>query len=324
MGGDGIDDLREVDPRCIWPNEARDFTPWLAANINHLTKALPFDLESIQVETEVNGGYVDITATVAGSNTGVIIENQLEETDDDHLARILTYAASYDARIIIWIAADFVERHRLVLNRLNKDTTGNLAFYGVQLRVFKIDGSDPATLFDPIIQPTSTSGDTYRRNPKIAPQDERYKGFFQTIVDELSRGDVFEYETIRRKRSWFEFNTDLEGVSYVAAFTPRTTARVELHIRCWIGSNHQIYEYLVDRKQEIEDKLSEPLKWEQRDRHYGHWHLVALYKPGSIDSADEELTELNAWMIEKLAKLKRVFDLYLDDLGRLKPLPARE
>lgn len=306
------DDLREVDPRCIWPNEARDFTPWLAANINHLTKVLPFDLESIQVETEVNGGYVDITATVAGSGTRVIVENQLEESDDDHLVRIQTYAAAHDARIIIWVAKDFGQQHQQIINWMDSNTRSGVAFYGFRVRAFKKGKSKPDPFFDLVIQPTKP---VRTGNPNIAPSNDRYKDFFQGIVDELSRRDVFEYETIRRKRSWFEFNTDLKGVSYVAAFTPRTTARVEVHIRCWIASSHQMYEYLADRKQEIENELNEPLKWEQRDRHYGHWHLIALYKPGSIDSPEEELSELSDWMVEKLAKLKQVFDSYLVDLA---------
>ena len=313
MPVDDLNDVEEVDPRCIWPNEARDFTPWLAANINSLTKVLPFDLEMIQVETEVDAGYVDITATVAGNNTRVIIENQLEETDDDHLARILAYAATYDARIIIWIATDFAERHRLVLNRLNRNTTGDLAFYGVQLRTFRIGRSKPAPLFDLVIQPTATLSGIYRRNSNIAPEDDRHKDFFQAIVDELSKREVFDYETIRDTKSWFEFNSTLNGVTYVAAFTTRSTARVKLHIRCRIKPNHRIFEYLSKHGQEIEVKLGESLTWEERSRGIQHRHLIALYKPGSIDSPEEELSELSDWMIEKLAKLKQVFDPHLDD-----------
>ena len=313
MPTDDLEDVEEVDPRSIWQNEARDFTPWLAANIDRITKNLSFDLESIQIETEVNGGYVDITASVAGSKTRVIIENQLEETDDDHLARILTYAATYDARIIIWVAPNFLERHRRILNWMNRNTTRDLAFYGVQVRVLKIGGSDPAPLFELAVEPTSAPTSPRTRNSNIAHEDDRYPSFFQTIVDELSRQGVFEYETVRSKQSWFEFNTGLDGITYVAAFTTRSTARVKLHIRCRIKGNHQWFEYLSVRRLDIEDKLGEPLNWEERSRGNQHRHLIGLYKPGSMDSPEDELSELSDWMIEKLAKLKRVFDPYLDD-----------
>ncbi|KJS11851.1 MAG: hypothetical protein VR67_11765 [Peptococcaceae bacterium BRH_c8a] len=32
--------LEEVDPRRIWSNEARDFTPWLKENIGQLAQVL--------------------------------------------------------------------------------------------------------------------------------------------------------------------------------------------------------------------------------------------------------------------------------------------
>ncbi len=313
MGDDDIDEFEEVDPRSIWQNEARDFTPWLASNIRQLNKHLPFDLASTEIETEIDGKYVDITATVAGSDTRVIIENQLEESDDDHLVRMQAYAAAHDAQIIIWVARNFSQQHQQIINWINSNTRAGVAFYGFRVRAFKKGKSKPDPFFDLVIQPTKP---VRTRNPNIAPSNDRYKDFFQGIVDELSRRDVFEYETVRSKKSWFEFNTSFGGITYVAAFTPRSTVRVELHVRCWVGSNHLAYEYLVDRKREIEDRLDDPLRWERRDRHYGHWHLVALYQPGSIDSSEEDLSELSTWMVEKLAKLKHVFNPYLDDLPR--------
>ena len=137
MDAEDFEDLREVDPRCIWPNEARDFTPWLAANIERLTKDLPFDLETLQIETEIDGQYADITATVAGSDTRVIIENQLEDSDDDHLVRIQSYAAKHDAQVIIWVAKDFSEQHRQIVNWMNSKTVAGVALYGFRVRAFK-------------------------------------------------------------------------------------------------------------------------------------------------------------------------------------------
>ena len=313
MDIDNLDDFEEVEPRSIWSNEARDFTPWIAANLDRLSKILPFELQLVEIEAQLSSGFADITAQVTDSQTKVIIENQLEETDDDHLARLLTYAASYDAQIIIWISTKFTERIRQTLNWLNRNAGNNPAFYGIRLRVLKTAESRHAPLFDIVVEPTGSER-LRSQNAGIAPDDNRYKRFFQTIVDELSRRDVFKYETVRSKKSWFEFNTNLDGITYVVAFTTRSTARAELHVRCWKGSNHQAYEDLLHRKREIENELSEPLKWEQRDRHYGHWHLIALYKPGSIDSPEDELSELSTWMVEKLAKLKQVFDPYLDKI----------
>ncbi len=47
--------LQSVDLRTIWPDEARDFTPWLAQaeNLRRLSVALNLELELDRVEVAV-------------------------------------------------------------------------------------------------------------------------------------------------------------------------------------------------------------------------------------------------------------------------------
>ena len=44
--------LDEVSVREVWPDEAHDFTPWLAENPEHLSKALHMD--SLRAEVYVD------------------------------------------------------------------------------------------------------------------------------------------------------------------------------------------------------------------------------------------------------------------------------
>lgn len=53
----------------------------------------------------------------------MIIENQLGNSDGDHLGRLLIYAAGKDADTVIWIAKDFEDEHWLVLQWLNRCST---------------------------------------------------------------------------------------------------------------------------------------------------------------------------------------------------------
>ena len=103
--------LEPVDLRTIWPDEARDFTPWLAQeeNLRRLSDALNLELELDRVEVAVGPYSADIVATDASSNSKVVIENQLEKTNHDHLGKVLTYASGLEARILIWIAKKFTE-----------------------------------------------------------------------------------------------------------------------------------------------------------------------------------------------------------------------
>ena len=79
-----IGKLEQVALREIWPNEALDFTVWLAENLDFLGETLDMDLSLVEREAAAGPFSADILAEDA-SGSSVIIENQLERTDHDHL-----------------------------------------------------------------------------------------------------------------------------------------------------------------------------------------------------------------------------------------------
>ena len=93
--------LKEItDLRSIWPHEALNFTPWVAENVELLADAVGFDITVDETESSVGDFNVDIYASETGTDRKIIIENQLEDTDHDHLGqhrrkyRISVYIAS--------------------------------------------------------------------------------------------------------------------------------------------------------------------------------------------------------------------------------------
>ena len=93
--------IEKVALRDVWPNEATDFTPWLADHITELGDALGIALETRERESPVGGRSLDILATDSSSGRPVIIENQLAYSDGDHLGRLLIYAAGKDADVVV-------------------------------------------------------------------------------------------------------------------------------------------------------------------------------------------------------------------------------
>ena len=85
--------LEEVDPRDVWTDEARDFTPWLSKpeNLIQLSKTLDLELDLEGIEVPVGFYKADIVANDNTSNRRVVIENQLGKTDHDHLGKVITY-----------------------------------------------------------------------------------------------------------------------------------------------------------------------------------------------------------------------------------------
>ena len=82
--------LEKVPVRDVWEHEAHDFTPWLAENLSELGEALGLDLDDVQYEEEASVGSYSVDILVKGveGDRPVIIENQLEKTNHDHLAMV--------------------------------------------------------------------------------------------------------------------------------------------------------------------------------------------------------------------------------------------
>ena len=124
--GPDLATIQKVNLREVWPNEATEekgFTPWLAENIGRLGDALGMRLEVEAREAPVGSFSLDILARDQ-DNRQVVIENQLEATDHTHLGQLLTYAAGFDANVIVWIAKNFRDEHRDALDLLKPSYRG--------------------------------------------------------------------------------------------------------------------------------------------------------------------------------------------------------
>ena len=93
--------LEKISPKKQWAHEAHDFTPWLAENIQELGDVIGYDLELVDREVPVGPYFADILAKDMNSDTKVVIENQLEKTNHDHLGKCLTYTSVLDAKVVV-------------------------------------------------------------------------------------------------------------------------------------------------------------------------------------------------------------------------------
>lgn len=102
---ENIGRLTEVDVRELWLHEQYDFSNWLAkeSNLNYLNDILGLTLIDVDKEVYVGSYRCDLVAKDETTNTTVIIENQLENTNHDHLGKIITYASGLGAKVIVWI-----------------------------------------------------------------------------------------------------------------------------------------------------------------------------------------------------------------------------
>ena len=109
-----------------------------------MSSTVGIELELIETESSVGSFNVDIYAQEAGTGRRVIIENQLEDTNHDHLGKIITYAAGKDAQAVIWIVRRARDEHRQAIEWLNAHTDDDVAFFLVE-----IESGRSATLTPP-------------------------------------------------------------------------------------------------------------------------------------------------------------------------------
>lgn len=145
--------LVEVSLREAWNHEAHSFTPWLAENLDKLSKVIGIPLEFEEREVAVGTFSADILARNPQDDSLVLIENQLESTDHSHLGQIMTYLAGLHAHTIIWIAADFREAHLSALKWLNENTVEPFSFFAVKVKAVRIGDSSIAPMFEVVGRP---------------------------------------------------------------------------------------------------------------------------------------------------------------------------
>lgn len=313
--------LEPVDIRSLWKHEERDFTPWLAANIDQLSELLGVSIVVDQTEQKVGGYELDILGHIEESEAVVIIENQLEATDHGHLGQLITYAAGLDAAIIIWVATEARDEHRSAIEWLNNHTDEKVSFFLVRPEVFRIDNSKPAIRFQLEASPSEFG----RRLREVvakedAPRHEFRRKFWEDLLQHLaSNGHPWAKGRNTTKDSWISSSVGRSGIG--ANVSMAQGSRIRLEVYCSSDPDKQLFQKMFSHKEDIEVKFpGEEVKWERLDDAAAS--RVAVYRPYDKEQAAEDTPhrkELFAWIARHLATVRAVAKQYLVDRQDVTP-----
>jgi hypothetical protein len=298
-------EIKSVNVRQIWPNEQTDFTPWLFDNIDKLGQALGMDLEAQEREADVGEFSLDIRAKDLGTGRTVIIENQLTETDHDHLGKLLTYAGGFDARVLVWIAKELRDEHRKALEWLNEHTGSDVDCFGVVIEVIRIDDSRPAFNFKPVVFPNEWKKGKTEPPGVTSPKAEAYRQYFQGLIDELRTKYKFTGAKVGQPQNWYSFSSGVPGLVFSNSFAQGAKVRAEMYID--LGDkdrNKKLFDRLFADKTAIEREYGGSLAWERIDNKRAS--RIAVYRGGSIDDSIETRAEIQQWSVDNLLKLRKV------------------
>ena len=159
--------MKRANVREAWAHEAHEFTPWLAENLDCLSTELGIDdLELEGTEVTVGPYYADIVARIPQDGSVVLIENQLERANLQHLGQVLAYLAGLEAKIVVWVATGFDESHLSAIRWLNNHTEDPFAFFAVRVSVVRIGDSPLAPVFEVIERPKRVGPESRGDYPK--------------------------------------------------------------------------------------------------------------------------------------------------------------
>lgn len=294
--------MEPVPIRLVWPHEEHNFTPWLADNFDYLNDALDLDMEVIGQEEDVLGaGRADIIAR-SGSDV-VIIENQLENSDDDHFVRMLHYAANRGATQIVWVAGGFTEKHQEILGWLNR--MGGIDIYCVEVSAWRI-----ADAVAPMFRQVVPSNWQAAHTPAERIERLEYRAYYRPLMLRLAEAGLVQVPEpgwdVHASFRWF--STELPDVYFGLVYGYEDNKTQAFLLANSDADKQPAFEALWNQRSAIEEEMGMELEWVEEENGDA-W--VGISTSGSLSDGLSERAVTLEWMWDNLTALRKALTPYL-------------
>lgn len=305
-----IGKLAEVDVRELWKHEQYDFSEWLAKedNIEYLNDILGLTLVDVDKEVFVGPYRCDLVAKDETSGITVVIENQLEGTNHDHLGKIVTYASGLNAKTMVWIVKDAKEEHRAAIEWLNNNTNSDINFFLIEIHAYKIGDSEPAPMFEVIEKPNDFVKHSKAPNADKElnkSQSERlifWEQFNQVVI---SRGKPFNLRKATTDH-WYDIAL---GTSDAHVSIDLISKNNYVVVEVYINDKKELFDSLYKNKAAIEEKLGFEMVWDRLDNKKAS--RIKYQIPGLDFDDHSNYEELMNRVIDIAVKVRDVFSSYV-------------
>ena len=310
MGAMKLGKLEEVDIRQLWSHEQYGFSEWLSKpdNIELLNEVIGITLSDVEKEVYVGAYRCDLVGVDETTGDKVIIENQLEASDHDHLGKIITYASGLDAKVVVWIVKEAREEHRSAIEWLNNNTSEKLNFFLIEVHAYRIGDSLCAPKFEIVEKPNGfiknakTQSGTGEYSKSQSERIEFWSRFNEILTE---RGKPFNARKATTD-NWYDVAIGTCGVHVSLTLVNRDKfVGCELHI----SDDKELFDKLFSQKTEIEEKLGFEPEWQRLE---GKKASRILYKIKGLDFNDHSnYDSLMNEMIDKAILFSKVFKGYV-------------
>lgn len=303
--------LEKQELRDLWKHEAHGFTRWLAENLDFISETIGVPLNLVEREASAGPFSADILAEDDQGHP-VIIENQLEQTDHDHLGKLITYMSNFDAKVAIWITKSPRPEHEKAVHWLNETLPADTAFYLLKVEAYKIGNSDPAPLLTIIAGPSAESKQIGGQKKELAERHILRLEFWKQLL-EISKSKTRLFERISPgKDSWINVGAGRSGLTY--AFVIRMQdAQVEFYIdRMKVEENKAFFDALFREKSKIEATFGSALDWQRLDARRSCRIRYVVEGHGLLDR--EFWPTLQEQMVDAMVRLHKAFEPWVHNI----------
>ncbi|WP_035770827.1 DUF4268 domain-containing protein [Butyrivibrio sp. FCS006] len=302
--------LQEVDIRKLWNHEQYDFSEWLSKseNLEQLNETIGITLSEVEKEVYVGSYRCDLVGIDETTGDKVIIENQLETSNHDHLGKIITYASGLDAKVVVWIVREAREEHRSAIEWLNNNTSEKLNFFLIEIHAYQIGDSLCAPKFEVVEKPNGfikyvkSQNGSGEYNKSQGERIEFWTRFNEVLIE---RGKPFN---VRKATSdhWYDVAIGKTGVHVSMTLVNKEGV---IGIELYIHDNKELFDNLYAQKDEIEAKLNLKPEWQRLD---GKKASRIIYRIQGLNFDDHSNYDyLMNEMIDKAVLFTNVFKQYV-------------
>lgn len=310
-----IQKIARIPLREAFRHEALDFTRWLEENIDVLNDVLDITLSNAEREQAAGDFSVDIVAE-DDSGAKVIIENQLEKSDHDHLGKVITYLVALEAKTAIWIVSDPRPEHVSAITWLNESSTAS--FYLLKLEAIRIGESAPAPLLTLIVGPSESTKAVGKAKQEFAERYDLRRTFWKGLLDYAKTRTKLHSGISPGKQNWIGTGAGRSGLSYNYVVWEHEAA-AELYIdrgKDADAENKTLFDTLMTKRAEIEAAFGVgdmKLDWQRLDNKRACRIRVDIPAAGYRD--EDRYAEAYAGMVDAMVRLERALKPHVQKLA---------
>jgi hypothetical protein len=254
----------------------------------------------------------------------VVIENQLEKSDHDHLGKLLTYMVNVGAKTAIWITPNPRPEHVAAVSWLNESYSAD--FYLLKVEAVRIDKSKPAPLFTLIVGPSEEVKQAGKVKEELGERGVLRKQFWSGLLDSAKKEGIKTHSSISPTAySWLGTGTGIRGVGFNYSIRQHD-GTVEVYIDrggAFAEWNREMFEALKKSKVTIEKAFGEPLEWQELEGKRA-CRIKKTITAGGYRNDESQWPEIHKEMAVNMARLVKAFKPHIEKLKPAMDKKAKE